>query len=513
MASGKSAVGRQVSRLSGAPFVDLDEQIESVAGTSVAEIFQTRGESEFRELESNELRRLLAEGGRRVVAVGGGALLRREARLLAMDEGVVVTLRAGVDEVLANATRQPRQRPLLSGSDPRESVARLLELRELAYSECHASLATKGRSPEELAAEALRIWGRQGVGVAAGSASYAVEVGSGMAPARLAELAAGASRIVLVTDTNVAPLHAEPVRAGLAGVAETELVVLRAGEAHKTLASVERVWRAAQSFGADRGSLFVALGGGVVTDMAGMAAAGWLRGVRWLAAPTTLLAMVDASVGGKTGVDLGLAKNAVGAFWQPSGVVCDTSYLKSEPRRGLRGAIAEVVKTALIGDADLLAQMEQAEPEEVEPQGLVDWVRRCVRVKARVVGLDAREGGIRASLNLGHTLGHAFESAAGLGRLAHGEAVSLGLVAALQIGVRLGVTSEELAVRVEGLLRKWGLPTDWKAEPIEEALALLELDKKRSGSRVRFVLVRRPEAVEFQALELADLRRLVLSLG
>jgi 3-dehydroquinate synthetase len=248
--------------------------------------------------------------------------------------------------------------------------------------------------------------------------------------------------------------------------------------------------------------------------------------------PTTLLAMVDASVGGKTGVDLGSAKNCIGAFWQPSAVACDVNYLATEPERGFRSALAEVVKTALIGDPELMQQLEDwardggsfehtsasAPMAQVHARlcsdraRLSDWVRRCVSVKARVVGQDVREDGIRASLNLGHTLGHALEAAGGLGRLAHGEAVSLGLVAAAQIGVRLGVTTPELAQRVERLLWRLGLPTDLSLEPLDAAVELLGLDKKRRGSKVRFVLLKDVASIDFLDLELSELKTLARAL-
>jgi shikimate kinase/3-dehydroquinate synthase len=313
---------------------------------------------------------------------------------------------------------------------------------------------------------------------------------------------------LLVSDQNVAPLHAAPLLVALRAIAPVELLELPAGEVHKTLASAEAIWKRASAFGADRSSLFVGLGGGVVTDVAGFAAAGWMRGVPWIALPTTLLSMVDASVGGKTAVDLGQAKNCVGAFWQPRGVFCDVSYCSTEPARG-QSALSEVVKTALIGDAPLLDYLER-HGERIRarhPEMTRELVRRSVRVKARIVGEDARENGMRAALNLGHTLGHALESVAGFDRLSHGEAVSLGLVAALRLGQRLGVTPPELVQRVTNLLARLGLPTDLASEPLETAVELVALDKKRRGSRVKFVLVRDAGAVEFLPIELAELTR------
>jgi len=224
--------------------------------------------------------------------------------------------------------------------------------------------------------------------------------------------------------------------------------------------------------------------------------------------------MVDASVGGKTAVDLGQAKNCVGAFWQPIAVCCDVKLCATEPVRG-RSALSEVVKTALIGDPTLLELLEQQSAAVVarDPEVTAELVRRSVRVKARVVGQDAREEGVRASLNLGHTFGHALEAAAGFDRLSHGEAISLGLVAALRVGQRLAVTPQAVVERIIALLARLGLPVDLSTEPLGSAADLLGLDKKRRGRRVKFVLVREPGQIEFRQLELTDLVRLASDLA
>lgn len=509
MASGKSALGRLVAERAGRELVDLDARIERRAGRSVSQIFAEQGEAAFRALEAEALGDVLRAAQPAVIALGGGALLSRAQRLRAMDAAVVVTLSASVDETLRRAQRQPGQRPLLEGAGARERIESLLELRAPAYAECHASLDTTSAAPEVLADRLLEIWRRDAVGVAAGEHSYSVEIGSSIALDGARRWASRATRVLLISDTNVAPLHSRPLLEALGGDGKVDLIELPAGEAHKTLATVESIWRRASELGADRSSLIVGLGGGVVTDIAGFAAAGWMRGVRWVAIPTTLLAMVDASVGGKTAVDLGQAKNCVGAFWQPSEVFCDVAYSATEPARG-NSALSEVVKTALIGDAPLLDYIERNVPlvASRDPEAITELVRRCVRVKARVVGEDARELGFRAALNLGHTFGHALESVAGFDRLSHGEAISLGLVAALRVGQRLGVTRPELVQRVTDLLARLGLPTDLSREPLADAAKLIGLDKKRKGKSVKFVLVRDAGDIELRSLELVELERM-----
>jgi shikimate kinase/3-dehydroquinate synthase len=265
----------------------------------------------------------------------------------------------------------------------------------------------------------------------------------------------------------------------------------------------------------DRKATFVGLGGGVVTDMTGFAAATWVRGVRWIGLPTTLLSMVDASVGGKTAVDFHTAKNSVGAFWQPGGVICDVQTLKTETDRAYVGALSEVVKTALIGDPELFVLLER-NPDAIvarDPTLVGEVVDRCVRVKARVVALDERESGVRATLNLGHTIGHALEASSGYMGLTHGEAVSLGLVAALRLGEKRGHTSPALTQRVVALLEKLGLPRKLSADDLRKSSELLGHDKKRAGANIRFVYAREVGRVDTEAIDLDELIRLTPELA
>jgi shikimate kinase / 3-dehydroquinate synthase len=515
-ATGKSTVGRLLAERAGRPFIDLDERLTARFGESIPAFFARSGEAEFRVHEADELRAVLEAGETGpapVVALGGGALLAREQRLQALDRAVVVTLSASPAEVARRAGSKSG-RPLLDADNVERRASELLTQRALAYAEAHARITTDGTTPEALATSIHAVWRRDPIAVAAGASSYAVEVGRNLAGERLPELTRSASLALLVTDENVEPLHAARVRAALGVRAGTE-VVLPAGERHKHIGSVERIWRAALTTGADRKSFFLGLGGGVVTDITGFAAASFLRGVSWVGLPTTLLAMVDASVGGKTGVDLEQAKNAVGAFWQPSGVLCDVELEATEPERGYRSALAEVVKTALIGDPALLDRLEQSLPavRSRDPLLVEELVRRSVRVKARVVSFDERESGLRAVLNLGHTYGHALEAQAGFERLTHGEAISLGLVAALRAGERLGHTPKALCERITHLLAELGLPTNLAAEPLAQAAELIGLDKKRAGKTLKFVVARAPGVVETVDLEVDQLRRLAPDLA
>ncbi len=406
--------------------------------------------------------------GPAVRVVGPDKLIDRHDRLNAIDQSVVVCV-------------ERADAPASSGE----------ALRAAAYREAHWHASLRQADLEAAAEQVSETWRRQPVAVAAGLRSYRVDVGGDWPLAALTRLAGTASSVLLVTDNNVRPLHAEGVLAATAAAGTpTVTVELRAGEENKHLGAVDQIWRAALASGIDRQSLVIGLGGGVVTDIAGFAASTWMRGLRWVGLPTTLLAMVDASVGGKTGVDLEQAKNAIGAFWQPEGVFCGTRVLETEPERGFRGALAEAVKTALIGDPELLGLLERRTQGILarEPSLTRELVRRCVCVKARVVGLDEREAGLRAVLNLGHTIGHALEAAGGYAKWTHGEAVSLGLVAALQVGVRLGRTPVALVERVVTLLGALGLPRRLEAEELQRALKLLAYDKKRAGRDLSFVV-------------------------
>lgn len=328
--------------------------------------------------------------------------------------------------------------------------------------------------------------------VALGARSYDVLLARGwrgLTPA-VRRLATG-PRALLVTDDHVGPLYAGAVRAALAAAGlRTATARLRAGEARKTLPHAARLYERALDCGLDRGDLIVALGGGVVGDMAGFAAATYLRGVALIQLPTTLLAMVDAAVGGKTGVNLSRGKNLVGAFHQPRLVYANLATLATLSRRQLRAGLAEVIKCGMIRDARLFRHLETrlAAVLALEPAPLASAVLGAVRVKARIVAADEREGGVRALLNYGHTVGHAIETVTRYRRYLHGEAVAIGMQAAARLAVELGVASPSTAARQERLLAAAGLPRVAPALPVAAILAALRRDKKVQAGTLRFVL-------------------------
>jgi 3-dehydroquinate synthase len=286
---------------------------------------------------------------------------------------------------------------------------------------------------------------------------------------------------------------------------KVRLFLLPRGESAKNLASVERTCQWLAENGYDRGGTIVGIGGGAATDHSGFVAATYLRGVAFALCPTTLLAAVDASVGGKTGVDIAAGKNLVGAFHQPRVVVADLNFFATLPRRELVAGMAEVVKAGLIGDRALYARLTDEGEAALAPTALASAITAAVAVKIAVVSEDERESGRRAILNFGHTVGHAIEAASGY-ELLHGEAVSLGMVAALALGEARGVTEHGLRQQVQGLLDRLSLPVDVKARLSPAILARIEVDKKRRTDAVRFVMVPRPGEATLCDIPLQELK-------
>jgi 3-dehydroquinate synthase len=333
--------------------------------------------------------------------------------------------------------------------------------------------------------------------------AYAIHIGTGCLAA-LPDLLPAASAALVVTDTNVEAHYGPGVVRGLeqAGWAVARCVV-PAGEGSKTLDGAQTIYRAALEAGLDRRSVIVALGGGMVGDLAGFAAATFLRGVRLVQVPTSLLAMVDSSVGGKTAVNLPQGKNLVGVFYQPAVVVADLRTLDTLPEREYVSGLAEVVKYGVIWDADLFALLETRAADVLarEPALLQEVIGRCCEIKAEIVAVDERESGVRAILNFGHTLGHAVETVAGYGHWLHGEAVALGMAYAARVSIRERGFPERDAERVLALLRRLGLPVELEGpagklswDRVRRAMAA---DKKAHRSRPTFVLAEHMGSVVF----------------
>ncbi len=513
MGSGKSAVARRLSELWGVPSVDLDQRVEARLGTTITQFFEAHGETAFRAVEKQVLTELVADRNARIVSLGGGTVVDRGSRRALLAAGTVITLRASV-EVLAARVGRGEGRPLLSGTDLRRRLSEILEARAGAYAECHAEIATDDLDLDTVAQRIDRVVSDAPVVVPLGTRTYRVEVGAGTRHALVARVRAAVAgrQVIVVTDSGVEEPWARQTREVLTAAGLTAVpVCLEAGEAHKNIGSVERIWDAALDGGADRDSLVLAVGGGVVGDMAAFAASTLLRGVAFGQLPTTLLAMVDSAVGGKTGIDRAQGKNLVGSFHQPRFVLCDVETLATLPLAERRAGLAEVVKSAwLAGEAEV-ARLEADADELVagDLEKTSDAVRMSVQLKARIVSEDEHEQGPRALLNLGHTVGHAIEAASGYTALRHGEAVALGMVAAFRVSTALGVANGEQAERLTRLLQRLSLPVDLAGRLDERTLAYMGSDKKRKGGMLRFVVPSAPGNTQITALSLEEIVRLV----
>lgn len=499
MGAGKSRAGAVLARELGVRFIDLDRLIEAREGVSVAELFARGGEDAFRDAEYAALVSLRDEPPA-VVACGGGVVLRDANRAVLKELGRVVYLSVSAEEALTRIG-DTAGRPLLAGDAARRAPA-ILEARLPLYrSAADFIVDTNGVSPDAVVREVLSILnasvGIDIVRVQSGG-GYDVAIGAG-ALERVGSLvtgSTGARRVMIVSDTNVAPVYAPRVVESLrsAGV-ESELAIIDAGEGSKSWETAGALVSefAARTLGRD--GAVVALGGGVVGDVAGFAAAVYMRGVPVVQVPTTLLAQVDSSIGGKTGVDLPSGKNLAGAFWQPSAVVSDTSVLATLSETEWASGLAEVAKTALLAGEAETAELE-AKAQRLrtrDHRAVARAVRMSAGYKAAVVSDDERESDERECLNLGHTLGHALERVVGYGVLPHGVAVAIGMRFAARLAEHVVGASRELADRTDALLAALGVPAVMPAGlGADDVLAAMLSDKKVRAGVVRFVLVRTP---------------------
>jgi 3-dehydroquinate synthase len=507
MGTGKTQVGREVARRLRRPFLDMDAEIESRAGKSIPHLFAEDGEPAFRRIEST-LCLELGEPAGRVIATGGGALVDPESRDALLRGGTIVCLTCSADEILQRLQSEgDLSRPLLAVDDPRAEIEHLLQVRRKAYRAIPWQVDTTSLSVAEVAERLLPFAGVLTLPVRHPSGQYPIHLGEGLLPHTGSALRAvgiqKGTRVALVSNPVVAPHYAAAVEASLQSA---HLVPCSCpipdGEQHKTIATTGLLYEQFLRHRLDRSSLVLSLGGGVTGDIAGYAAATFMRGVRFAQVPTTLLAMADASVGGKVGVDLPQGKNLVGAFKQPELVIIDPTVLSTLPEREARSGMAEVIKHGIIGDPDLFARLEGGRSD---PAGLlsVAQLAQTLQVKIAVVENDPFEQGHRAALNLGHTVAHALERLSDF-TWRHGEAVAVGMVAAAKIAVKLTLAEPYLADRIQHALAAWELPVripemasigtgPLDAGTIWNAMAH---DKKRRGRALRWVLPRAVGQVE-----------------
>ncbi len=497
--SGKSTVGKALSTCLQMPFVDLDLAIQSKAGKPVVRIVEEAGEGGFRDLEDQVLREEISGPGA-VFALGGGTLLRHENRERVEACGNVICLQAEPRVLLERLAADHNARPLLAG-DLAEQLDKLLAARAGHYGSFGTQLDSH-QPVQRLCEQVQTAIGRFHLSA---MGSYDVMIQDGCV-GRLGELlkARSARDVMLVTDENVDKFQSEPVLTSLRQSGyEARRLVIRAGEPYKTLESVGQLWRGFLEAGLDRGSTVIALGGGVVGDLTGFAASTFMRGIDWVCVPTTLLAMADAAIGGKTGFDLPEGKNLIGSFHAPRLVLADPAVLSTLPGIEYRAGLAEVVKHGVIADPELFA-LCAAGPERVRI-ALEEVLRRAVAVKVSIIEGDPYETGNRAALNFGHTIGHAVEAVSGF-CVRHGEGVAMGMVAESRLAERLAIAHHGLSDEIRAVLSDLGLPIRIPDElPRPALIRAMHNDKKKVGGSVRFAL---PEALGRMRLnvQVADLQ-------
>ncbi len=533
MGTGKSTVGQLCAKSLGYDFIDADAEIERRADMSIAQIFEQQGEVAFRRIEADLVRELVMRR-RTVIATGGGMMVEPTNRHALLQAGTCVCLTASPEVIVQRVDADTR--PMLRGGAVRERVAKLLKERESTYQELHYQVDTSNCTPEETAAQVLTLYGAEWTRfrvntppVLAGlsrSNYYDIVFGCDILD-QLGSALSGRGWSVpfaIISDEIVSPLYAQRIRANLEHAGISAFIhTIPPGEANKTLVTVEDIYRDFSEHGLERGGVVLAVGGGIVGDVAGFAAATYLRGVSFIQVPTTLLAMADSSIGGKVGVDTAFGKNLVGAFKQPELVAIDTDCLSTLPFEELSNGYAEIIKAALISGGDSYARVcahklgPKSDNSTPFGPGGEEWIIEAlldaIELKRRVVEEDPFEKGRRAILNLGHTFGHGIEAWSHFS-IKHGQAVALGMLCAARLSSALGLCDKALPAQVKQLLDGSGLPVRLPAADAEAIWALMQSDKKRRDNHLRFVLMHGPgDVIVYDGVSAVDAKRVLMTLG
>lgn len=486
--AGKSAVGKRVAAHYGVDFADSDELIAQTAGRTIAEIFANDGETEFRRIEAETIAEALTSFDG-VLSLGGGAVMNPATRAALADQCVVL-IEADDDELVRRVTKSHTVRPLLQ-ADPVGGIARLRAERGKAYHSVATHIVYSDQRGVARVVDAVirKLENPMKRISVTGAEPYDVVVGVDLV-ADIVHSLADAQRVFLI--------HAPDVSAYVGRVAE-ELTAtgiehtcfeLPRGEAAKDIATVVRAWDRAGEVAIGRDGAVLAIGGGATTDVAGFIAATWLRGVPVVQVPTTLLGMVDAAVGGKTGINTAAGKNLVGSFYPPKAVFCDIESLRTLPVGDVRAGLGEVIKCGFIADTGILEVLDEERERLLDTSNpaLIEVICRAISVKARVVSADLKEGGLREILNYGHTLAHAIEKAEHY-RARHGEAVAVGCVFAAALAETSGIARPGFVEQHRAALEAVGLPVTYVGSTRAELIHAMGSDKKVRGGQLRFIVL------------------------
>ncbi len=489
MGTGKTTVGRLMAEKLNYEFIDTDVFIEERIGCTIAEYFRDQGEAAFRQQEANLAQELSKRKG--LVISTGGRMMLDPANAAALSKtGRVFCLVATPEEILERVTGDSNVRPLLQVANPLEHIVELLEQRKKGYRR-FSQFTTSERNPHDIADELSEfVQGKKDLRLEISTPSTAYEfiVGGGILPF-INHLAHIEGPVAIITDESVAPLYAQSC-----GIADV-IISVPPGRQNKTLETTQRIYQQLLAAGIDRSGTIIALGGTVISELAGFVAATYMRGIDCVQCPTSLLAMVDTSIGGKTGIDLPEGKNIIGAFKQPKTVIADVATLQSLSPRAFASGMAEVIKHSLIADSDLLEKIESgnwkpADGGFQEASALQELVAQAIQVKINIIQEDPYDQGRRAVLNFGHTFANAIELLSNH-QVNHGEAVAIGLVIAATLSVKLELCDKQLIERIEKVLTSAALPIRIPAgmSP-EEIIKVMANDKKKKDGRVRYILIR-----------------------
>ncbi|PLX94532.1 MAG: 3-dehydroquinate synthase [Desulfuromonas sp.] len=490
MGTGKTTVGKNLAKKLNYAFVDTDHLIEERIGMSIAEYFKQEGEDAFRQQEAL-LARELADREGHVISTGGRFMLDPGNAATLSKTGRVFCLVATPDEILQRVSQDDHVRPLLQVANPLENIVELLQQRKEGYGQ-FPQFVTSAKDPEAVASDLASFnTGDQDMRLAISSPGtlYEFIVGGGLLPF-VSQLAGIDGQIAVITDSTVAPLYAQSC-----GAVDIKIII-PPGRQHKTLATAQSIFEQLLEKGFDRSGTIIALGGTVISELAGFVAATYMRGVDCVQCPTSLLAMADTSIGGKTGIDVAQSKNLIGAFRQPKAVIADVATLASLTPKAFSSGMAEIIKHSLLADSDLLERIESGgwksadgfqQPALAEMQSLV---ARSIQVKINIIQEDPFDEGRRIFLNLGHTFANAIEQQSGY-TISHGEAVAMGLVAAAHLSYRLDFCPGKVLERVESVLQSVNLPTRIPVELEPTALiSAMSSDKKKKAGKLRYVLLK-----------------------
>ncbi len=512
-ATGKTVVARKVAERLNWTFIDTDDEIVKLSRKTIPEIFKEDGEEKFRVLERRVLQRT-CQKEKAVIATGGGAITDPKNQDLLRETSLVICLEASPETIYGRLqhdnlySASPVVRPLLAGDNPLQRIKELKAKRQAYYAIADWTVHTDNLTIDEVSGEVIKGWEYAGkhkaerfsepdlaCRVHTSSSEYPVFVGWGIVD-QLGEKMkqAGLSGTAnIISDENVFSIYGNVVKKSLqrAGFAVNSFIV-PPGEASKNISQAVKIYDYLIERRVERTGVIVALGGGMAGDLAGFVAATFLRGLPWLQVPTSLIAMTDASIGGKVAVDHPRAKNLIGVFYQPRLVLADIKVLTTLPPRELTSGWAEVIKHGLILDAEFLKILENNAKSLINLKRDISAkvIARSAAIKCRVVSEDEKETGLRTILNYGHTVAHGLEAATKYGYFLHGEAVAIGMMAAARLSHRLELLSDEVVEYHKSILSKFGLPLDCRGVALQDVLAAMELDKKVKGRTIRWVLLK-----------------------